>query len=277
MADSQRAQCSGCGAADAVECARETAMVRSAFGCRVWRCRRCNLAFAWPRPSAVEHTYEGDYFREFDEAGLAMPAEADLGRYERRLAAVPLTSGRLLDIGVGAGGFLALARRRGWDVMGLDVSRWAAERVRRTHDIDVKVGTLDPETFPASTFDIVHMSHVLEHVADPVGLLRTVRAILTPAGRVIIEVPNELENLYAWVRLRTGTARPYAVASPHLWFFSPRTLDGVVTAAGLRIERQGTFRDTWDPRAVRRVAKRVVGSVERWLDRGSLIEVIAVQ
>jgi hypothetical protein len=118
---------------------------------------------------------------------------------------------------------------------------------------------------------------VLEHVPDPVVFLRTVGDLLAPAGRVIIEVPNELENLYTWTRLRTGTARPYVVASPHLWFFSPATLRKVVEAGGLRLAHVATLRDTTDPSGVRRMAKQAVGAIERLLSRGPLIEVIATR
>ena len=253
----------------------ETRMTRSTFHAQVIRCQQCRLVFAWPRPSDTGLSYEESYFDAHDEAGLVQVAEAQLPRFQRRLARVAPDPGRLLEIGVGRGGFLAMARDLGWSVTGVDVSQWAADQIERQHGIRVIVGDLRDAGLTSGSFDLVHMSHVLEHVPDPVRLLQEVRRVLTPGGRVIIEVPNELENVYTWARLRSGTARPYPVPSTHLWFFTPPTLARVVKAAGFATDHAQSFRDVEDPRFLRRVGKQVVHTIERFVDRAPLIEVVA--
>jgi 2-polyprenyl-3-methyl-5-hydroxy-6-metoxy-1,4-benzoquinol methylase len=168
-----------------------------------------------------------------------------------------------------------LAQQHGWDAIGVDVSRWAADQIQRRYGIRVIVGSLEEAAFASGTFDVVHMSHVLEHVPDPIGMLREVRRVLSPTGRVIIEVPNELENVYTWARLRSGTARAYPVASSHLWFFSPTSLARVVKATGFTIDQARSFRDMDDIRALRRIGKRIVNAIEHLAGSGPLIEVIA--
>jgi hypothetical protein len=119
------------------------------------------------------------------------------------------------------------------------------------------------------------MSHVLEHLPSPAAALAVVGRLIGDTGHVIIEVPNELENIYTWLRLRSGTASPYRVPSTHLWFFSPATLRRVVADAGFRIESLRAFRETDDASAVRRAAKVAVAGVEKVLGRGPLIELVA--
>jgi SAM-dependent methyltransferase len=269
------ADCLFCGNAPAAVLDAETRMTRSAFHAQVIRCRQCRLVFAWPRPSDTGESYEECYFDAHDEAGLVQVAEAQLHRFRRRLLRVAPHPGRLLEIGVGRGGFLVMARELGWAVSGVDVSRWAAEQIARQHGIRVMTGELWDVGLASASFDVVHMSHVLEHVPDPVRVLEEVRRVLKPDGRVIIEVPNELENVYTWARLRLGTARPYPVTSTHLWFFTPPTLARVVKAAGFTTDHAQSFRDVDDPRLLRRVGKRVVRVIERLVDRAPLIEVVA--
>jgi 2-polyprenyl-3-methyl-5-hydroxy-6-metoxy-1,4-benzoquinol methylase len=254
---------------------RETAMVRSAFDARLLRCRSCATVFAWPQPASVDDAYEEEYFGAYDDAGMLQLAEANPRRFAERLQRAHPRPGRLLDVGVGQGAFLNEAKRLGWEVLGLDVSRWAARHVRDRFGIEVLTGTLDAATLGDRTFDVVHMSHVLEHLPSPAAALAVVGRLIGASGRVIIEVPNELENIYTWLRLRSGTASPYRVPSTHLWFFSPATLRRVVVDAGFRIEALRAFRETDDASAVRRVAKVAVAGVENVLGRGPLIELVA--
>ena len=130
----------------------------------VMRCRHCRTAFAWPQPERAGDAYEESYFRAYQEAGLPQVAAAHLDRLMRRLQTVSPSPGRLLDVGVGGGEFLRAARQRGWSVVGLDVSTWAATEIRAQHGIEVLTATLEEAPLPRETFDVVHMSHVLEHL-----------------------------------------------------------------------------------------------------------------
>jgi 2-polyprenyl-3-methyl-5-hydroxy-6-metoxy-1,4-benzoquinol methylase len=231
--------------------------------------------------STIDDLYEADYFRSYAEAGMPFPTELDTlpPRYIDRLeqlanGAAPRT---LLEIGCGHGSFLNTARERGWSVQGLDLSRYAAEHVKARFGIDVKVGVLEHARFPDQAFDAVHMSHVLEHLMDPVSTLREVRRIMKPGARLGIEVPNELENAGTLLRGHFDGLQPYAVRSTHVYFFSPSTLRRVVETASLTVTSVRTLRDLRDARLWRRLAKTVVAAVEQPMHRGPLIELIAVR
>jgi 2-polyprenyl-3-methyl-5-hydroxy-6-metoxy-1,4-benzoquinol methylase len=183
--------------------------------------------------------------------------------------------GTLLEIGVGHGAFLNAAREAGWNIIGVDVSHYAAEYVRRTYGITVHRGLLSDVGVPPGSIDVVHMSHVLEHLADPISILQTIRHVLRPGGVLAIEVPNELDSLLVRLRDSVGLLRPYQVPSTHLLFFTPKTLVETVRRAGYGIRTCRTLRDLAEGSAVRRSAKVIASLIERSLGMAPLIELIA--
>jgi SAM-dependent methyltransferase len=257
-------------------------MVRTAFtGSAVVRCADCGLDHLQPVPAELTGVYEEGYFQAYRDAGMVFPTESDHlhPRYARRLLRVQRTrgAGRLLEIGVGHGAFLNFARQQGWETLGVDVSAYAAAHVRHRYNLEVVCGTLDDAALAPSSFDMVHLSHVLEHLTEPVTTLEAIRRVLKPAGVLAIEVPNELENLYVRLRGLVGRVRPYPVACTHVCFFTPATLARMLTRAGFRVGRLATIRDADDPRLVRRIMKAAGGAVERPFGRGPLIEAMAAR
>lgn len=102
--------------------------------------------------------------------------------------------GRLLDVGAGKGEFLVAARGRGWEVHGIEPSGELARHAKREHDLTLQTVPFTQTAFPGESFDAVTLNMVLEHVEDPVGVLREARRVLVPGGVVCLEVPN-LESL----------------------------------------------------------------------------------
>jgi SAM-dependent methyltransferase len=98
--------------------------------------------------------------------------------------------GRCLEVGPGTGIDLFCLRAVGWDAQGLDVDPVAAERARQTSGCAVTVGTLDSPCYEPGAFDLVYMSHVLEHLPDPARALRRCFELLAPAGRLVLVYPN---------------------------------------------------------------------------------------
>lgn len=158
----------------------------------------------------------------------------------RRRAAFSLESrlhpwradGVLLDVGCGSGRYLDLMRALGWRVVGVDTSAEAVRQARETLGIEVHQGDLRSARLPGATFDAVTLSHVLEHVDDPVATLAEVRRITKPGGRIAIAVPN-VHSLASsitgehWVPLDTPR---------HLTNFTPRGLRAALDGAGLEVE-----------------------------------------
>jgi SAM-dependent methyltransferase len=101
---------------------------------------------------------------------------------------------RIVDVGCSAAFFLMLAREKGWDVRGVEVSDFGVRYSRDVLGIDVFQGTLQDAAFPDGSFDVVFSSHVIEHIADPCDLLREMSRILRPGGAIVTVVPTQLAS-----------------------------------------------------------------------------------
>lgn len=139
--------------------------------------------------------------------------------------------GRLLDVGCGAGEYLAFARDLGWSVVGLEAKAAAAEEARRTFGLDIRAGTLDSLTAADGPFDVVSLWHVLEHVADPDAALKSARRALKPGGYILAGVPNA----GCWEAALLGSHWLQWDPPRHLWHFTPDTLAVLARRCGLRV------------------------------------------
>lgn len=95
----------------------------------------------------------------------------------------------LLDVGCGNGEFLDLAAKLGWKVEGIDFDPQAVE-VARQRGLVVHRGGINTLDDRAEYYDVITLSHVIEHVHDPLGLLRGCFRLLKPSGRLWLETPN---------------------------------------------------------------------------------------
>lgn len=165
-------------------------------------------------------------------AGLIRAVTRPLtGRY---LAFPPFRpGGRLLEVGCATGERLALLRSLGWDVQGVEISRQACREAKARHGLEVFRGELEEACVPEASLDAVVMSHLIEHVGDPVATLREVRRILRPGGVVLMETPNggSLER-----RVFGGYWYGWEIPR-HLFLFDARTLRLACLRAGLRLQR----------------------------------------
>lgn len=136
--------------------------------------------------------------------------------------------GRLLDVGCGSGQFLALMRSEGWEVEGQDVDLRAAETAFKTYGIGVRVGRLEAVGYSDDTFDAVTMSHVIEHINDPIGILKECRRILKPGGMLVLVTPNAESFGHKYFKSCYRDLDP----PRHLYLFTQNTLQHVGKKAG---------------------------------------------
>jgi len=146
------------------------------------------------------------------------------------------TKGRLLDVGCANGQFLATMRDLGWEVVGVEPDRQAAEMAREHLKLKVYKGVLEEAGFSNDSFDAITMNHVIEHVWEPIGTLRECHRVLKPAGRLVVVTPN-IESLGH----RLFTEAWLGIDPPrHLYVFSPRSLRACAEQADLTVIQLGT-------------------------------------
>ena len=138
--------------------------------------------------------------------------------------------GRLLDVGCAMGRFMGLMQSVGWTVSGIEIDPEAAAHARKVTP-DVFHGDPMDAPFAPGSFDLVTAFHVLEHLPDPVGVLRRMLGWLAPGGIAVVEVPN-VSGVGGRVfgRYWSGLEMPR-----HLVQFTPETMGALAERAGGRV------------------------------------------
>ena len=211
---------------------------------KVVRCKGCGLLYLNPRPdeSSIVAFYDESYFSDGGHGSAYhdyVAQQAALLKWGEHpaLTAMELLCKRifpfhkrLVDVGCGDGTLLNLARLRGFDVLGVELSSHMANFVRDTYKINVVEKALEEAGLGDESFDVVTGQEVLEHLTDPVGWLREVRRILKPKGTLLLTTPN------------AGCAQAYGdqwlgfrMSFEHLTFFDRDRVAGALNLAGLRI------------------------------------------
>jgi 2-polyprenyl-3-methyl-5-hydroxy-6-metoxy-1,4-benzoquinol methylase len=101
-----------------------------------------------------------------------------------------VSPGRLLEIGFGSGQFLKKMQLCGWEVEGVDFDSKAVEGVKTKYGFNVHNDLLENVKYPNNYFDAVVMNHVIEHIHDPVALLKECNRILKQGGHLVVVTPN---------------------------------------------------------------------------------------
>jgi len=171
-------------------------------------------------------------------------------------------SGRLLDIGCGFGGFVALMRGRGWEAEGLDPSP-EASAAGAAKGIPVRLGTLREYEAPPGSFDAVTLFYVLEHLHDPMGALRKAHGLLAPGGTLLVRVPDTTPI----VALLSPFGRGASLydAPFHLYDFPPPVLRAMLRKTGFERIRTFPGKPTRPARAGERAAALLPGALARCL------------
>jgi SAM-dependent methyltransferase len=144
----------------------------------------------------------------------------------RYLAATP--RGRMLDVGCGDGSIVKLAQDLGWHAEGVDVDPEAVKKARRK-GLTVRQGKIERQGYPADSFDLVLMNHVIEHVHDPLGTLTEIRRVLRPGGVAVVTTPNA----GSWGHRRFGRYWRGLEPPRHLHIFNGHNLCALTKSAGL--------------------------------------------
>jgi SAM-dependent methyltransferase len=213
------------------------------------RCLDCSLVFVNPqlRETLVTDTYRTAETLDVWLDVLTSPRQEafDREKFARVLDDLEPFRGdrRILDVGSSTGLFLALARDRGWDGLGLELSPRAAAFARAEYGLDVREHVLAEAGLAAETFDAVTLLSVLEHTNEPHALLRDCAQALRPGGALYVIVPN-VESLACRVlgaRARTFDGRN------HLVYFAPRTLTDALERTGFKLRFVATTVSSLEP------------------------------
>jgi len=154
------------------------------------RCKKCGLLYRNPRLSdrdeidKYQHKIYNDSHRLVENQSKKEIFVSILNKLEHY-------KGKILDIGCADGYFLALARERGWEPYGIEISDFLLRKARESLGGKQIIGVpLKMSNFPPNSFDVISMWDVLDHLTNPLGELIEIRRILKKKGLLIIRVRN---------------------------------------------------------------------------------------
>lgn len=234
----------------------------------LYRCLDCEVGYLDPRPSPDTislaydsyYTHQPAHKKDVEELGLIQKVRRSMangyrnyrfGTQDRPASSLglllmslpkqrmsidaesrhmprPRPGARLLDIGCGDGSFLEFAQRAGWSVVGVDFDKKAVDAAR-SRGLDIRHGGADVID-PSEQFDGITLSHVIEHVHDPLTLLGLCHRLLKPGGWIWLETPNlnSLGHSYYGPDWR-GLEPPR-----HLVLFTPKSMKQSLARVGFR-------------------------------------------
>jgi len=251
--------CALCGSSLARTVAEVT---RYSVPLRILRCRPCGHVYLSPRvvDADLPKLYDEEYYTGHGEYAYAddreNPEAAALragARLERIEELVP--PGRLLEVGCSFGAFLLEARRRGWEVTGLDVSDYAVDHCR-ARGITVLAGTLEIAPLDPESYDVVYLSETVEHLPRPRETVAAAAKVLAPRGVLVLATANHA----SLARLLRGARWGYYMPG-HFQYFTARSLGRLMEEEGLAIVRRrfGDDRSVARLRRIRRAEGRRSG------------------
>lgn len=219
-------------------------------------CPDCGYVFDNPRPTPHEIAEYYSRPSQYDDWLAAMPERELL--WHRRLDKLMRhkAGGDLLDIGTGIGQFLSIAKRKFSTLTGTEVSATAAKIAGDLYGLVVINDALERVDFGERRFDTITLFHVLEHLHDPVAVVKKCHDLLRDDGIILIAVPNELHSFRQKTRAflsRIGLLRsPYhgkfgivpivldgSLSEIHLSHFTPPVIENLVRRCGFTVLENG--------------------------------------
>jgi SAM-dependent methyltransferase len=234
------------------------------------RCRNCGLVQMNPQPKAAEvreryGNVHGDDYLAYETANeaaflalqLKTLEDAEIRLIEERF--FPAGRRRFLDVGCATGALLEKIRERGWEVSGVEISAQMAEYGRKNRGLPISTLPLEENGFAKNSFDMIHASHLIEHLNNPAVFVREAYRILSSGGLFLVTTPN-----IAGMQAKLLGGRWRSAIYDHLYLFSVKTLAALLRREGFVIEQVvtwGGLAQGLAPLPVKRIADRLVKKI----------------
>ena len=206
---------------------------------KIWnlsKCTDCGHIFAdpFPKPEFIFSLYSRVVDPVYDDE--AEGRSQNFLSILKNLEKIRPAKGMLFDVGAATGILLNLARRRRWEVGGIEASFWAVKFAFEKYNIRIRSGFLEEADLPAGSAQVLTMVDFIEHTPKPREALAKAREVLVPGGILCLVTPD-IHSPAArlagkrWWHLRPG----------HLAYFSRRSLALLLDRAGFKILKQKKY------------------------------------
>jgi 2-polyprenyl-3-methyl-5-hydroxy-6-metoxy-1,4-benzoquinol methylase len=149
-------------------------------------------------------------------------------------------SGKLLDVGCGEGFVLAFFKKLGWLVEGIDFSDFGLLNLNPSLINEFEKGDvyeiLNKKLISQDKYDVLWLGNVLEHVLDPVFLLKNLKMLLAKNGILVITVPNDASKYQELLFSEEYVDKKWWIIAPdHISYFNYQTLQNTCSSAGFKV------------------------------------------
>lgn len=195
----------------------------------VMKCNNCGLVCLNPYPENLVKYYDAHHKGSLEKDIFLFPLL--LPNRVKKIKKLK-TTGKIFDIGCGAGGFLLDMQKEGWDVYGCDIFPDICEKAKNVAGLkNIYNGDVLSLNLPENYFDVITLWHVLEHLAKPQDTLRKVNKLLKDDGILIIESPN-----FSSIQSKFFKSRWFPLELPrHIYHFSPKTVGKLLETVNFEI------------------------------------------
>ncbi len=222
--------------------------------------------------------------KEFDVPEGTLPSERDAKRLLQRVgsnlqqaAAVlgkPASELKLLDVGCSSGSLLHIASELGFSVTGVEPATQAAATAKNA-GFEIFNGLLHEAAFPDNSFDIITLYEVIEHLTDPLSLVREAHRILKPGGLFLIGTGNA----DSWTVSALGPEWEYFSIDSHgghISFFTPASIRILAEKTAFLVEEIQAKRVCLAERGsssplsyrIKKLFAELIALPARWLNKG---------
>ena len=174
----------------------EQISIHNVFGENIYYCSECGFGFCWPMPddNTLRDYYLKEYYRNQEEKFSSYFYVLKSYKYAwsrfQYLSKFIQKNIRVLDIGCSFGSLLEYFQDMGAEVFGTEASRQPINNISSKLDGRIKEGFDFFREYPSEQFDLIILSHVLEHFNNPYNLDKCCN-MLKENGLLFVEVPNE--------------------------------------------------------------------------------------
>lgn len=194
----------------------------------LWECSNCLGQFWTPMKNPGAEWYEKDVRYSFRNQN---PLKKPEFNHQEFLQDRPAPGGKILDIGMGTGNFLAAAAKRGYQTYGIDFDQDAIETAKNFFRLENIYPLSVDETikkFGSSYFDALTMFEVLEHMEDPGVTIEKNKQLLKIGGYLVISVPY---------RGSSKLFKAHDVPPRHLTRWNEKSMENFLTRHGFSVVR----------------------------------------
>ena len=206
-------------------------------------CNTCKLIYTNPRVSNIifENSYsnvEDDDFIKQNHLRIHTFSQF-FKKWTKEYLKLAKSNYKILDVGCAAGALPKALYDYGFNVVGVEPSRYLCKYGKEKYKLDLREGFLNDQKFLNNEFDIISMFDVIEHINRPDEILIEINRILSPNGYLLINYPE----YDSWPRKILKSKWPFFL-NVHLYYFTPITIKKLLNKSGFNIIKYEPYYQT---------------------------------